>query len=312
MPRWCLWLLRFQIALPYVFGGIAKLNVDWLAGEPMSLWLSRMAQLKPYAPFLDEAWVGVVASDAALLFDLAVVPALLWKPTRLAAFVAAVTFHVLNSLMFRIGIFPWMMIAATTLFLSPDWPRRAFGRGHARHHEARAEIRPMSRVLAIALAVWVSVQLLLPLRHLAYPGRVDWNERGSRFAWRMMVRDKASVLQFIVTDRASGRTRAIDPRSLLTTSQITRMGQYPDMLRQFAGFLSRSLAVPGSPAPEVHVVSLVSLNGRKPQPLVVPEVDLADPAHDADWIQPLTEPLPDTPWLVPMHEWARRVFDEGR
>jgi hypothetical protein len=119
-------------------------------------------------------------------------------------------------------------------------------------------------------------------------------------------------LQFIVTDPNSGQSRAIDPRGILTSSQITRMGQYPDMLREFAGFLSRSLAVPSSPAPEVHVVSLVSLNGRKPQPLVVPEVNLADPTDDVEWIQPLTTPLPETPWLVPMHEWARRVSDEAK
>jgi hypothetical protein len=26
VPRWCLWLVRFQLAIPYVFGGFAKVN----------------------------------------------------------------------------------------------------------------------------------------------------------------------------------------------------------------------------------------------------------------------------------------------
>jgi vitamin K-dependent gamma-carboxylase len=35
VPAWVLWLLRFQIGVPYFFGGIAKLNADWLQGEPL-------------------------------------------------------------------------------------------------------------------------------------------------------------------------------------------------------------------------------------------------------------------------------------
>jgi len=38
---WSVWLLRFMIALPYFFGGIAKINSDWLKGEPMRMWLTK-------------------------------------------------------------------------------------------------------------------------------------------------------------------------------------------------------------------------------------------------------------------------------
>ena len=38
VPRWALWLLRFQIAVPYVFGGLAKLDADWLLrAQPMKM-----------------------------------------------------------------------------------------------------------------------------------------------------------------------------------------------------------------------------------------------------------------------------------
>ena len=312
MPRWCLSLLRFQIALPYVFGGIAKLNPDWLAGQPMGLWMSRMTQLKPYAPFLDEPAAGLAASYAALILDLAVIPALLWKRTRTLAFVAAVMFHLLNFVMFRIGIFPWMMIVATTLFLSPGWPRRFLPQRSAPEGVAERKGPVVNPLIAAGVLLWISVQLVLPFRHLLFPGRVDWNERGSRFAWRMMVRDKASVLQFIASDPTTGRSQAIDPRNVLLPSQIERMGQYPDMLHQFAKFLSESLTVPDQPPPEVRVVSLVSLNGRKPQPLVAPDVNLAGPLDNTDWIQPLTEPLPTKPWAVPMRDWAQRISTKTR
>jgi vitamin K-dependent gamma-carboxylase len=62
-----------------------------------------------------------------LLFDLLVVPFLLWRKTRLAAFLVAVGFHVINMQLFDIGVFPWFSIATTALFFPPDWPRRLVG-----------------------------------------------------------------------------------------------------------------------------------------------------------------------------------------
>ena len=32
-PAWTLWLIRFQIAIVYIYGGFAKLNADWLRGR---------------------------------------------------------------------------------------------------------------------------------------------------------------------------------------------------------------------------------------------------------------------------------------
>lgn len=34
VPAWTLWLLRGVVALPYFFGGVAKINGDWLRGDP--------------------------------------------------------------------------------------------------------------------------------------------------------------------------------------------------------------------------------------------------------------------------------------
>lgn len=40
-PAWTLWLLRAQLGIPFLYGGIAKLNSDWMhGGEPMRTWLN--------------------------------------------------------------------------------------------------------------------------------------------------------------------------------------------------------------------------------------------------------------------------------
>ena len=39
-------MLRAQIGIPYFYGGIAKLNSDWIhGGEPMRTWLRPMTAM---------------------------------------------------------------------------------------------------------------------------------------------------------------------------------------------------------------------------------------------------------------------------
>jgi len=308
-PMWTLWLLRAQIGLVYVFGGIAKLNADWLAGRPMDEWLVEKSDAPIVGPLLDQPWSGIAFSYGGLGFDLLVVPALLWRRTRPYAFVAAVGFHLANSQLFQIGVFPWFMIAATTLFLDPDWPERAIatvrgrlpaGLGGAagtgspppRQSQplARGRRIALRRLGIAALGAFLAVQVLLPFRHLLYPGSVHWTEEGHRFSWHMKLRDKSTEALQLVARSREGRTMVIEPRSYVTDSQLDEMGTRPDMLQQLARHVADDLERRGVGPAAVHVRADVSLNGRPPQPLVDPRVDLASVPRDlrhASWIVPL-------------------------
>jgi len=126
MPRWALWLLRAQVGIPYFFGGIAKLNKDWLRGEPMHMWLLDRVDYPVIGLFADKLWFAYFFSYGGLFLDLLAVPFLFWKPTRFLTFLVLVFFHFTNGWIFNIGVFPWMMLVATTVFFKPDWPVRLF------------------------------------------------------------------------------------------------------------------------------------------------------------------------------------------
>ncbi len=126
VPVWMLWLVRFQIGVPYFFGGLAKLNADWLGGEPLRMWLARKTEVPFIGQFFLEEPVVRAMAYGSLLFDLAVVPLLLYRRTRPWAFALAMMFHLLNARLFSLGIFPWLMILLTTVFFPPDWPKRLF------------------------------------------------------------------------------------------------------------------------------------------------------------------------------------------
>jgi hypothetical protein len=127
LPAWSLWILRFQVGLPYFFGGVAKINGDWLRGQPLTSWLSYRTDFPLIGAWFAEAWVGLSMSWAGLALDLFAVPLLLWRRTRGPTFLLLFGFHLLNARLFSIGIFPWLMIAATSIFFEPDWPRRMLG-----------------------------------------------------------------------------------------------------------------------------------------------------------------------------------------
>jgi hypothetical protein len=71
----------------------------------------------------------------------------------------------------------------------------------------------------------------------------------------------------------------------------------PELIRQYAHHLA-DLAVEREPTkarPEVHAISMVSLNGRRPQPMIDDQVDLAaEPPTlgTPSWVAPLRLPLP--------------------
>src|SRR6185436_15455878 len=172
IPAWCLWLLRFQIGIPYFYGGLAKLNSDWLLrAQPMRLWLAEAPEGRLRLPFLREPWAAYGICWGGLIFDLLIVPALLWRRTRIPALFLAVAFHLTNSQLFAIGVFPWLMLAALGLYFPPDWPRRAglVGRSRRKLLTVRPGRRQSARaqpVVVAFLACWLGLQLLVPFRHV--------------------------------------------------------------------------------------------------------------------------------------------------
>ena len=306
VDAWTLWLLRTQIAIAYIYGGLAKLNSDWLHGEPMRMSLAKRSDYPLLGPFFEEEWMVYLFSYSGLLIDLLVVPFLLWRKTRPFAFVLGVLFHLTNAWLFRIGIFPWFMIAATALFFAPDWPRRMLGlsqgplerlKTKSTHGEGAYSASLHRRQYATMglLGIYLAVQLLVPLRHYLYPGNVSWTEEGHRFAWHMKLRHKTVRALFLVTDPVGNMKWVVEPGEYLTPWQERKMSVRPDLILQFSHHIANEMRKQGYEHVEVRAKVWVSLNGRKPQLLIDPRVDLAAQPRTlmpAPWITRLEDPLP--------------------
>jgi len=308
VPAWTWGLVTFQIAVPYFFGGIAKLTPDWLRGEPIRTWMR--GEHLPVLGGWPATEAGVwVLSYGGLLFDLLVVPALLWRRTRLLALVAAVSFHLFNYLAFNIGIFPWLMLATLPLFLPLNWWERVNERWISDPAAVAPEAKSNSQstpgvwtprriTVAALIAAYVAVQVVVPLRHWLYPGVVHWTEDGHRFSWHMMLRNKRGTARYIVRHPELPSPVEVDPNDWLTREQQKKAATHPDMILQFAHYVAKEFEKEGFRGAEVTADVRVSLNGRPPQVLIDPNVNLASvrrsirPSH---WVLPLREPLHISP-----------------
>jgi len=300
IPAWSLWLVRFQVAVVYVGGGLAKLDPDWLRGEPMTAWLANRTDFPLIGGMFDAPLAGVIAAWLGLFFDLFIVFAVAWRRTRYLALLAALGFHFTNSQLFSIGIFPFLALLTLLIFCEPDWPRaliRAMqGRDHTSHaFPAPATLTPrrtaLARVGVVVGLLYVAVQVLVPLRHLAMPGRAAWTEAGHTFSWHMKLRDKEGEVGFTVVDPRTGRRTAVAPGDELESWQYESMTIRPELIRQFA----HHLADEAGPGTRVYAHALISLNGRRPQLMVDPNVNLAAESATLgtpSWIVALHEPLP--------------------
>jgi len=302
IPTWSLRLLQFQMAVPYVYGGIAKINHDWLRGEPMRMWLADSTDFPVIGPYLTMDGMVLFFSYSGLLLDLLIVPFLIWKPTRLFAFVAITSFHLMNSQLFQIGIFPWFMIAATTIFFEPDWCKSILARFHVQPTSKKVVTNltttPLFKWGGYALGVYVAWQILFPFRHILIPGNVHWTEEGHVFSWHMKLRDKRSTATFYVKDldKPDEKEWKIKNKRYLSKRQRRKMATRPLMIYQYAQYLKEVYQAKGYKNVQVRAEINTSLNGRPRQLLVDPFTNLAAIeryTYPGDWITPLYYQLGD-------------------
>jgi hypothetical protein len=279
---------------------VAKISPDWLHGEPMRTWMAPRTDLPIIGRFCREEWAVYGICYSGLLLDLFVLPLLLWRRTRVPAFCAALVFHLINAHWWPLGFFPWLAIAATTLFFSPSWPRRILVALHlARPFSAPDHWRVPSRrtqtVMLCSVALYLAIQVLLPLRHFLWRGGVEWTYAEHRFSWRMMLVNISAKSIFYVTDPNTGRTRDVAASKYLNRLQTTRLGYLPDFPVQFAHYLATVMPRKGPKPLQVEARISVSINGRTPQLYVDPNVDLAAESRSLGrprWLLPVREPLP--------------------
>jgi hypothetical protein len=300
VPRWTTLLLCALMGIVYFYGGLAKLQPDWLEARPLKLWLSAKTPHWLFGDLLAEAWVAYFMAWGGMLLDLSAAFLLSFRKTRRYILAAILFFHLTNTLVFLIGIFPWLSIGLSLLYFPQRyalafyaWLTQRAKRFFPPEKERPNYIIPsvaVQRRTVILLAVLMTYQLLMPFRQHLYPSDPNWSEEGHRFSWRMMLRSKRGWLHYEIRNPETGETSFFYPQKELPKRHYTRMSTHPEMILQYAHHLADRIEREKGYRPEVYAHSFAALNGRKRAPFIDPKRNLAEIPNviwpPADWIMP--------------------------
>lgn len=302
IPNYFILIIKFQVFVVYFFAGLAKVNPDWLfEAQPLRIWLPAHSEMPVIGPYMTEKWVAYAFSWFGCIYDLAI-PFLLFVPRFIKpAYFFVVAFHLATSLFFNIGMFPYVMIALTTIFFSEQFHIKLIEKLSRLLNSKQTLMQPAvfipsplyAKTVAYVMCLHFFIQLVLPFRYLFYDGHLFWTEQGFRFSWRVMLIEKAGTTFFFIHDKKTGKEIEIDNRQYLTQMQEKMMSTQPDMMLQYAKFLKQDFEKKGMKDPAVLAQAYVTLNGKSSKLMVDKNTDLSmleDNFAPKNWIIPFDKP----------------------
>ncbi|XP_075735561.1 gamma-glutamyl carboxylase [Rhipicephalus microplus] len=329
IPRWNYALLRCQIFLVYFIAGLKKTDRDWIGGYSMEglgqHWVFDLFKLV----MTEEQVDAYVVHWGGFLLDLTVGFFMVASAVRPFGVLFCVLFNAMNSRMFAIGMFPYVMIVLTTVFFGYSWPKKLAailpqymrnmvpdlspsrpdflncwypGRRKVGIHSIgsrKVELRLRRwKMTAFLVCLHVLLQLFLPYSHGITKGYNTWTQGSYGYSWDMMVHNWRPVhVKLVLYDNATHRAHFVDPEKF-TTSR--RWYHQADMVVQFAHCIrDRVQQDYGMKDIEIYVDVWMSLNGRFAQRMYDPMVNILE--------QPWS-PFVEVPWVLPV----LRNFSEWR
>jgi hypothetical protein len=289
MPSWCKWFFVIQLFILYTYASIAKIYPDWLDTSVVALLMKSKAHFPIIGEILQTQGLHYFIAYGGILFDGLIIPLLLFRPTRTVAFFGSIFFHIFNSIVFHIGIFPFLSLAFCLFFFYPKTIRNLFLKKKPLYNSGEVIIPRHSKLITGILIIYFSVHVALPLRHHFFKDDVLWTEEGHRLAWRMMLRAKNGTVSFTVVDKATNKIIPINLDNYLSRKQKHNLSTKPDFIWQFAQRLKKVYEENGQSV-KVFARVYTSVNGKPLKQLIDPEVDLAA----EQWMH-----FKHHPWILP-------------
>ncbi|XP_060652296.1 vitamin K-dependent gamma-carboxylase [Drosophila nasuta] len=304
VPYWNYFIIKFQFFILYMYAGLKKFSLEWLSGYAMSS-LSEHWVFAPFRQLLDGEIIDLLIIHwFTAIFDFSIAFFMTCERTRLFATPFMISFHLMNSRLFVIGMFPWVCLAEVPLFFGFSWPRRIRSLGKSVklpfsekpvQHKAgfRAQLR------SCLILFYCGLQLFLPYSHFITKGYNNWTNGLYGYSWDMMVHSYDTVLTSIkIVDNENQQVHHLNPYAF---TEYDRWTKFADMAVQYAKCIERNIHEDLAKHPQnspltstnisIYFDIWCSMNGRFQQRTFDPRMDLLR----APW-----SPFKSTPWSLPL------------
>lgn len=270
--NWQYFVFQFQIGVVYFYGAISKIqNPDWFSGISTRNILNSSFEKNGFeiSENTFEFLVQLLA-HGGFWYDLLIVPMLWYRRTFWVGVGLSICFHLPNHMILNIGSFPWAMIGSLVLF----YPLSKY--------ENSSVITKGKKQLTIALvSVFVTFQMLFPLRHMFIEGSVFWTSEGKVGGWHMMSGSTVVVVErfYLVEKDDNGKilsSNEVEVSNYLNEKQIRTLGKWPYLVPQFCVFLQREAEIAGFRNIEIYAKAVVSRNGKAFKHILDPDVNMCE------------------------------------
>ncbi|APX99202.1 HTTM domain-containing protein [Lacinutrix venerupis] len=275
MPAWCKWIFVIQLLILYTYASKAKLYPDWLDLTMPTLLMKGKINYPIIGEFLQNSAMPYLVGYGGILFDGLIIPLLLIKATRKYAFFASIFFHLFNSIVFQVGVFPYLSLAFSLFFFNPETIKNIFLKRKEYYNKAEVIIPNYKPVLLTLGSIYFIIQIILPIRHHFIQDNVLWTEEGHRLSWRMMLRSKSGQTNYKIVNIKTKKSSIVNMSEFLTKKQTRLASSKPDIIWQFSRHLKKVYKEKGEDI-QVFVDAKVSVNGRPYKRLIDPKVDIAN------------------------------------
>ena len=232
VPYWINCIFIIQIAIVYFYASVAKMYPDWLDGTFTKNLLQGTTSRSFFLEIFAKKWFYLFIAYAGILYDLFIIPLLLYKKTRTFALIASLCFHLFNAIVLQIGIFPFFALSFALFFYEPDTIRKLFFRKKEPVLTQSNDYNQKYNWYYLFIP-YLIIQSLVPLRHYFIKGDVLWTEEGHRLSWRMMLRERSGHISFEVIENPTKQSMTYDYSKNLNTKQARQLSVKPDFIWQY-------------------------------------------------------------------------------
>lgn len=275
VPQWNYLVFKLLVFVVYFYGGLAKLNWDWLNGYPLKYWLTGREDLGAFLQsVLEKDFTIYFFSYYGLFFDLVVGFLLFHKKLKYLALFLMIPFHVFNHFLWPIGVFPWLSIFITILFFEKEIAQLI----QSQRIESYQSSKKVELLVSITFVCFFSFQFLFPFRQYLYSGKTNWHGYGELFSWRMMLTDKQGAVRLRVYDQNNQSLGELSLESYINERQLFKLVYLPKNFVPFCQFIEAQIKNDarnkGLGDIKIYVDAFKTINNRPFQRVIDPNIDL--------------------------------------
>lgn len=280
MPYWINLVFISQVALVYFYAALAKFYPGWLDGTFTKLLLEGTTSNSQLLQVFSNKCFYLFIAYSGILFDLLIVPLLVFKKTRTIALLASLGFHLFNAIFLQIGIFPFFALSLSLFFYPPEKIRALFFKNKPIIDTLHVTNYFGKKTFIYLLIPFLFVQFLLPLRHHLIEGDVLWTEEGHRLSWRMMLRKRDGFISITIKDNVTQETSLYDYYKNLSPKQAQILATKPDFIWQYCQRIKEEYK--GKDI-SIYIACKNNINNGEYKTLINPKQDFATAKWDYFW-----------------------------